>query len=454
MAFVCATALRAQTNISQSPAATLPDADAYEFSESARTFAVPVVRADDDAVAISWPAIPPRAWDTAVLRAEIAADIAVTAPHLEVSSGALSDRQYFRPGDAGARWVDVSFLRESLSPGGTIRLRGAGISIASGTATLRVFDNRIDLTRSILVLAPHPDDAEIAAFGLYANRRSTIVTVTSGNAGAASYDAVFDAVPELYQFKGRIRTIDSVTIPWQGGIPPERTFNLGYFDARLAAMHDAPDSAIPEMYGSNTDVGIYRQYNLSSLLPKGRRLSTWSNLVRDLEQVLKRVKPSVIVAPHPQLDAHRDHQFTTVALAQALTRWRQSVTLLLFTNHADQNRYPYGPAGTLMSLPPALQQPVHVDRIYSHPVSPETQRMKLFAMESMHDLRLSPSRVYQIVRGDDRALQPETQDPGNDVSYFRRGQRSNELYFVYDRETFSSTVDAFLRLRQARPTSP
>ena len=37
---------------------------------------------------------------------------------------------------------------------------------------------------------------------------------------------------------------------------------------------------------------------------------------------------------------------------------------------------------------------------------------------------------------------------------FRRGQRSNELYFVYDRETFSSTVDAFLRLRQAPQTSP
>jgi hypothetical protein len=143
----------------------------------------------------------------------------------------------------------------------------------------------------------------------------------------------------------------------------------------------------------------------------------------------------VILAPHPQLDVHRDHQFTTVALAQALTRWRKQVALLLYTNHADQNRYPYGPAGTLTSLPPPVQQEVLFDRIYSHPVSPEVQRLKLFALESMHDLRVSPARLYQMVAGDDRAREPELQDLGGDVSYLRRGPRSNEIFFVYSQDS-------------------
>jgi hypothetical protein len=110
--------------------------------------------------------------------------------------------------------------------------------------------------------------------------------------------------------------------------------------------------------------------------------------------VLKKVKPVTIVAPHPQLDTHRDHQFTSVALAEALRRWNNRVTLLLYTNHADQNRYPYGPAGTLMSLPPPPARPAEIalDRVYSHPVPPELQRLKLFALESMHDLRFNPTR--------------------------------------------------------------
>jgi hypothetical protein len=163
---------------------------------------------------------------------------------------------------------------------------------------------------------------------------------------------------------------------------------------------------------------------------------------------LKKVKPAVIVAPHPQLDSHRDHQFTTVALAEALARWRRRVDLLLYTNHADRERYPYGPASTVMSLPPSVPGEILLDRVYSHPVSPDVQRLKLFALESMHDLRLSPSSLYQLVAGDD----PDGQSPppAAAVSYFRRGPRSNELFFVYDRESVGPMIKAFLTTWQAR----
>ena len=326
--------------------------------------------------------------------------------------------------------------------------------IATGPATLRLFANRLDLSRP-LILAPHPDDAEIAAFGIYAHRNSTVVTVTTGNAGPRSYGAVFDDVAAMYHFKGRIRLIDSITVPWLGGIPPERTFNMGYFDARLAEMYDKRPAVIPEMYSGNTDIGAYLRYNLGSLLPKRARASSWSNLVDDLESVLKKVKPTVILAAHPQLDSHADHQFATVALIEALSRQRRRATLLLYTNHADRNRYPYGPAGTLMSLPPPLEQDVPVDRVYSHPVSEDLQREKLFALESMHDLRPSPARLYQASIGFDRTMALEASGPAEagGVNYLRRGPRSNELFFVYDELTVKPVIDAFLAARKP-PATP
>jgi LmbE family N-acetylglucosaminyl deacetylase len=415
----------------------------------------------DGVTGFSWPDSAGTRWDTALLGVQVRADAAVESPYIEVMAGRIADRQYFGQGDAGERWLNLSFLRET--PAGTrISIRGEGIALASQNATLRLFDSNPDLSRPILVVAPHPDDAEIAAFGLYASRNATVVTVTAGNAGAPTYEAVFDDPAELYLFKGRIRLIDSITVPLQGGIPPERAFNMGYFDARLAEMHDKRDAVVPEMYRPNSDVNVYRRENIASLLPKRPRESKWSHLVEDVLSLLKKVKPTVIVAPHPQLDTHRDHQFTTVALSEALVRWDRPVTLLLYTNHADRNRYPYGPAGTLMGLPPPPATPpgaVALDRIYAHPVSAALQRLKLFALESMHDLRFTPTRQYQLAKlihvpnpgerpFDDRTITPEKLGPGPDITYLRRGPRSNELFYVYDRDTFGEMVRSFLASRK------
>ena len=390
-------------------------------------------------------------WDTAILGVQVTADPAAVSPFVDIVSAGTSDRQYFAAGESGERWLNLSFLRGRATPGVEVTMRGEGIAVAAGESSLRLFASSPDLSRSLLVLAPHPDDAEIAAFGLYSHRRSTVVTVTAGNAGAPTYEAVFDDPSEQYLFKGRIRVIDSITVPWQGGIPPERTFNMGYFDARLAGMYEKRGEAIPEMYRQNADIGVYRKENIGSLLPKRARESTWENLVEDTVTLLKKVKPAVIVAPHPQLDTHRDHQFTTVALAEALLRWKKDVTLLLYTNHADSNRYPYGPAGTIMSLPPppaASVGHVRFDRLYSHPVAPQLQRLKLFALESMHDLRYTPTRQYQLAKGDDRVGAPEKVGSEPDITYLRRAPRSNELFFVYDEDSFKVMVDTFLAARK------
>ena len=388
-------------------------------------------------------------WHSALLGVSVTTDPAVLSPYIEISSVGASDRQYFPAGDAGQRWLNLSFLRGTLKTGSTVTIRGEGVTVPAGGATLRLFAGTPDLSRSVLILAPHPDDAEIAAFGVYANRRASVVTVTSGNAGVPTYESVFDDLADLYLFKGRIRVIDSITVPWQGGIPPDRTFNMGYFDARLAEMYDKREQIIPEMYRKNTDIVVYRRENIGSMLPKRSRESKWENLVEDTVSVLRKVNPDVIVAPHPQLDTHRDHQFTTVALAEAFTRWRKRVPLLLYTNHADRNRYPYGPSSTIMSLPPlvGVSGDVQLDSVYSHPVPASVQRLKLFALESMHDLRFTPTRQYQLAKGDERAIVPEKAGPEPDITYLRRAPRSNELFYVYDGESFAMMVEEFLKAR-------
>jgi LmbE family N-acetylglucosaminyl deacetylase len=427
------------------------EADTYKFRDGASRVLGVAIEETGAAAVMAWPASAGRDWDTALLSVRVDVDFQGAAPFVEITSGGVTDRQYFRAGETGPRWINLSFLRDTLAPSARISFDARGVRLATGAATLRLFANNLDLTRRVLVIAPHPDDAEIAAYGVYAHRDATVVTVTTGNAGPPSYGAVFDDPAEMYHFKGRIRLIDSITVPWLGGIPPDRTFNLGYFDARLATMYEQPAALIPEMYGPNTDIGAYLKYNLGTLLPKRPRASTWRNLVDDLATVLRKVNPAVIVAAHPQLDAHLDHQFTTVALVEALSRRRHRATMLLYTNHADRNRHPYGPAGTLVSLPPPLPTEVMLDRVYSHPVPPDRQREKLFALESMHDLRSSPSRIYQLETGGDRTIAPERLDPSAGVNYLRRGPRSNELFFVYDQATIKPMIDAFIATRRATP---
>ena len=44
----------------------------------------------------------------------------------------------------------------------------------------------------------------------------------------------------------------------------------------------------------------------------------------------------------------------------------------------------------------------------------------------------------------------EKPGPEPDITYLRRGPRSNELFFVYDRESFSAMVKEFLKRRGGR----
>jgi LmbE family N-acetylglucosaminyl deacetylase len=398
----------------------------------------------------------PGGWDTALLGVKVTG--VAPDPRMDATAGAARVRQHYEADARGLRWLNLTGLKAELKEGAAVEIQAQGLTL-DAAATLRTFANRLDLSKPILVLAPHPDDAEIGSFGLWAGRHATIVTVTSGNAGDANYAADFPDPAQQYLFKGYLRAVDSVTVPWQGGIPPERCFNLGYFDARLKTMREKPGEVVPELYGPNDDVAAYRRANIGRLLPIGPRKNSWANLVEDLRAILKKVDPAIVVAPHPHLDNHADHQYVTVALAEALERWKKPATFLLYTNHADRNFYPYGPAGTNVSIPPlaaslpawAAGSELPVQSVYSHPVSADLQRRKLYALETMHDLRLSPAE--QVSCGDPAAPRRPDFPRVYGVDYFRRGPRPDEVFFAYDRDALRELMRAFVAkdLAGARP---
>lgn len=430
--------------LSASLPASVNGDDTYRFTEGIGEQRVLILSEIPGGVRWPWTRPSDSHWDTVLLGVRLHALEGDDAePWLELSAGSTRIQQYVERGSHGLRWLNLTGLKGGLAEGTLVDMVGHGVAVGAGPATLRIFTNRLNLKGRILILATHPDDAEIAAFGLYAGSNATIVTLTCGNAGDANYRDQFPDPAEQYQFKGYLRAVDSVTAPWQGGIPPERCFNLGYFDARLQTMHGKPAEVVPEMYGPNQDISVYRRANIGRMLGSGPRTNTWNHLVEDLVRVLKKVKPAVIVLPHPFLDNHPDHAYTAVAVVQALEKWKRSATFLVYTNHADENLYPYGPAGTSVPLPPWAGRELAVEGFYAHPVSLGLQRRKLFAMETMHDLRLSPAEQSHCLPP---GAEPDREDYPRieSVDYFRRGPRPEELFFVFGREGVQKLIQAYL----------
>jgi LmbE family N-acetylglucosaminyl deacetylase len=412
--------------------------DPYEFAAAASVTHAFQLSRISGGVRFTWPRSD-SPWDTALLA--VRSWGAEQNPYVDISVGEFHIQQYLDANAVGVRWLNMSGLHERLVAGAEVIIRTHAVTLEPAAATLRLFDNQLDLRQRILVIAPHPDDAEIAAFGLYADRQASVVTVTAGNGGDMNYRANVSDPAEHYALKGYLRAVDSVTVPWQGHIPPERTANLGYFDERLDAMYAAPTDAIAEAYGPNTDVALYRRANLSNLVSGAARSNSWQHLVEDLVEVLRKVNPQIVVMPDPRLDTHTDHEFASVALEQALAQWQGNPVFLLYTNHNDDNRYPYGPAGTVVSLPPGAQR-VSMQKIYSHPTAHDLQIRKLFALDSMHDLRLSPDEqstcsLPAIAHRPDYPRIPEE-------DYFRRAPRANELFYVFDKRGLHAVIQEFL----------
>lgn len=207
-------------------------------------------------------------WDTAILKINIETTFLgkYFLPNIEIQGRGLSQFQSFEHNAKGIRYIDVSALIDS---GAGLTFTAKNIVVPDQTAELQLFENPDVRNARVVVLSPHPDDAEIAAFGLYSScdsNKTYIVTVTSGDGGEKIYSKIYDDAIQHYKKKGELRVWNSITVPLLGNILPEHAVNLGYFDGQLSQMYNNKSEVISSRYTESSDINHFRSMNFSNNL--------------------------------------------------------------------------------------------------------------------------------------------------------------------------------------------
>ena len=316
---------------------------------------------------------------------------------------------------------------------------GQHVNWRVGLTKLIIFRNpNINQSTRTLIISPHPDDAEISSFGLYSMTDSDIVTITAGDAGHKNYEALFEDDAKHYQIKGKIRVLDSLIIPFLGGVPFGRARNLGFFDGTLRRLYEQNPEIVPPLYAKLNDPSFFRRLNIDRQLATSYFESSWPSLIADIISEVNQVEPEFIVAPNPLLDTHSDHQYTTIALIQALEILNYDGLLLFYTNHTNYiDDYPLGPSTAVESLPPWFGNDLPFNSVFSYQVDEELRRLNYLALESMHDIRSFNCYNQNFNYNETRCLSSIS-------DYMRRGPRQNKIYLVLDLEQAIILREQFL----------
>ena len=341
-----------------------------------------------------------------------------------------NDRQDFERGVRGLRYLNLSGQQAALKSG-QLQVHGRFCRLPSN-ATLHAFRHPDYRQQRVLIIAPHADDAELAAFGLYSQTAEvSIVTLTQGEIEADNYQALGLGRAAAAQLKGRLRAWDSLAIPLWGGVPQSRCVQLGYYCLQLPAMAAEPQQTFASRESGDSDIRLVRQHNPLVLPGDADGQPTWVNLCADLAAVLEHFHPEVVVTPHPELDPHSDHVAATRAVLEAIQAgsW-QPQTLLLYANHLhDNDRWPMGPAGQGIALPPALRT-LPADSLWSPCLSAQQQLDKAMALAMQHDLQGRQPVKKRLRRLFQYLLAGRRWPASGDNEFFRKAVRRHELFWV------------------------
>jgi len=353
-------------------------------------------------------------------------------PVIELSGSGVDDRQAFERGVSGLRYLNLTGMAEALNSG-SLRVRGRHCRV-QGPLSLWAFRHADARQQRVMVIAPHADDAELAAFGLYSQAADTwIVTLTAGEIEAEHYQQMGVPRPEAARLKGRLRAWDSIAVPRWGGVPETQCVQLGYFCLQLPAMQAEPDQAIASREADLSDTRLFRQFNSMTLPGDADGAPTWNNLLADLRALLLQARPQVLVMPHATIDPHPDHICAQAAVMQALEglEW-QPQTVLGYANHLhDNDRWPMGDAYSGIALPPVFDPGLPLVP-YSLTLTVEQQRDKAMALGMMHDLQPPMPLKRKLRRGLQHLLAGRRWPAEGENEFFRKAVRRHELFWRRD----------------------
>ena len=347
-------------------------------------------------------------------------------PYVEING----ERFDFERGVSGRRYLNISNQATALATGEVPF--NARFCRVEEEARLSVFNNP-DFTRQrLMLIAPHADDAELAAFNLYRQTAEVlIVTLTQGELEAENYIEIGLSPAEASRLKGRLRSWDSIAVPLWGGLAQGNCVQLGYFCMQLPAMQRDPAMAFASRVADETDIRRVRGWNRRILPSDQDGLPSWNNLIADLTALIDEFRPEVIVTPHPRRDPHPDHVAATQAVIETCRRstWKPE-SFLLYANHLhDNDRWPMGPTGEGMTLPPSFDA-TELERFWSLPVSPEAQIDKAMALGMQHDLTPRLPFKKRLRRRIQTLLAGRCWPKTGENEYFRKAVRSHELFHV------------------------
>ncbi|RBJ81531.1 PIG-L family deacetylase [Pseudomonas sp. MWU12-2534b] len=351
-------------------------------------------------------------------------------PAIEVLGGPSADRQAFERGVNGLRYLNLSGLAGPLVRG-ELQLRGRFCRIQVQPRLLAWRDPDYRRQR-VMVIAPHADDAELAAFGLYSQAdEAWIVTLTAGEIEAEHYQAMGMSPVEAARIKGRLRAWDSIAVPRWAGVPEAHCVQLGYFCLQLPAMQADPQQPVASREAQLSDIRLFRQFNPFPLPADRDGLPTWDNLLADLRALLLKARPEVLVLPHPTLDPHPDHICAQAAVMQALEglEW-QPTTVLGYANHLhDNDRWPMGDSGAGVALPPLFDAATAL-RPWCLSLSQAEQFDKAMALGMMHDLQPKMPFKRRLRRSIQWLMASRVPSTLGENEFFRKAVRRHELFWL------------------------
>ncbi|MCL1825697.1 MAG: PIG-L family deacetylase [Betaproteobacteria bacterium] len=352
-------------------------------------------------------------------------------PFVQIEAeGKDEDRQTFERGAKGVRYLNLTGFAGALRGGG-VWLRGRHCCL-QGTPRLLKATHPDYWQKRLLVVAPHADDAELAAFGLYSQAKEAwVVTLTAGETKARHYQRMGLEPIEAARIKGRLRAWDSLAVPLWAGVPAERTVQLGYFCLQLSAMRASPAEPVASSEADLCDTRFFRARNRVRLESDCDGVPSWNNLIADLREIILLAKPEAIVLPHPLIDPHPDHAAASEAVREALKdlAWQPEV-LLHYVNHlSDTDRWPMGEAHSGVALPPLFEN-VGALVPWVLPLGRPCQIDKAMALGMMHDLTVPLSFKERHRRALQRFFVRRRLSPFGADDFFRRAVRRHELFWV------------------------
>lgn len=278
----------------------------------------------------------------------------------------------------------------------------------------------------ILILAPHPDDAEIAAYGFYSTYRSQtwVLTLTCGQKGSRPFPN--EGLVERTR-RAEIRVAESLDLPVKGGISAEHVGNLMLADGGLETMIQGGRVCAGIDAGL---LGVLRNRFPKAILPEV--------LCEDIDEAtallmgcLSQIKPDVVVCPHWR-DTHADHRATASLVARVTQKLsRRPRAIYAYTVHPVYSELePFGAEGTA-SAPPALLADTELGSFHIHHLDSTAMMAKkavLVGISDLQDTEPEPSwwrDAWAYVAG--------SRHPS---SYLRRAVRQHEWFEVFEPEQF------------------